>query len=579
MIIKPEFLFDNIPLPEYPRPQFKRDSYISLNGEWDYAINKSNNIPEKYDGKIVVPYSPESDLSGVKRQLQADEFLYYKKIFSLPNGFNKGRVLLNIGACDQIAEVFVNGNLASKHEGGYLAFTIDITDYLVDGDNELVVKVIDDASSEIYGRGKQKYKRGGIWYTATSGIWQSVFLESVPEKYIKSVKLLPDFDKKELIVACNSDSEGGVIAEIYDGDKLLSKSKIKINESCAIAVPDCKVWTIEMPEIYTIIFTFGKDKVESYFGMRKFSSVTVDGKKYFALNDKPIFHNGLLDQGYWHDGIYTPKTNKNMYDEIISLKKMGFNMLRKHIKVEPMLWYYYCDISGMLVWQDMINGGGDYPFYRIALCPFINLKLDDTNYKKMRRNSASREFYYKEAFGVIDQLYNVVSLCLWTPFNEAWGQFDAVTVWRKLSAYDNSRLFDHASGWQDKGVGDLNSRHIYFRKIKVKNDGRRIMALTEFGGYSYAMKDHVFTKKLFGYKGFKSSDDLINAYENLYQNEIFPAIKNDGLGATVYTQVSDVEDEVNGLYTYDRVLKVDENRVKAINEKLYKIFDENIHKN
>ena len=578
MIFSPEFTVSDIPLNEYPRPQFMRDSYLSLNGEWDYCIKKDKELPTNYDGKILVPYSPESQLSGVNRQLQADEFLFYRRAFILPENFNKEKVLLNVGACDQIANVFINGKLVGEHKGGYLSFSFDISDYLTENENEIIFIVTDDASSDVYGRGKQKYKRGGIWYTATSGIWQSVWLENVPTNYLSSVKLLPEFDTKKLFVTPISLSDGEVYVEILDGNNLITSKYCKTNVKTDIDVSKCKEWSTESPELYRVVMTFGDDVVESYFGLRKFSSIVIDNKKYFALNNKPIFHNGLLDQGYWHDGIYTPKSNKAMYNEIKNIKDLGFNMLRKHIKVEPMLWYYYCDILGVLVWQDMINGGGEYPFYRIALCPFFNLKLDDTNYKKMRRSEASREWYYTEAIGLIEQLYNCVSICLWTPFNEAWGQFDAYETWKKLVKIDDSRLYDHASGWQDQGGGDLNSRHIYFRKIKMKNDYRRILALTEFGGYSYALDGHVFTKKKFGYKGYKNAIDLQNAYDKLYKTEIFPAIENDGLSATVYTQVSDVEDEINGLYTYDRILKFDGDKLKQINAELYDIFNKTISK-
>lgn len=578
MIFSPEFTVSDIPLVEYPRPQFRRDSYLSLNGEWEYCIKKDKEIPSQFSGKIIVPYSPESELSGVKRQLQSDEFLFYKRIFTLPENFAKKNVILNVGACDQITTIIINGKVVGEHKGGYLSFSFDITDYLLDRENEIIFIVTDDASSDVYGRGKQKYKRGGIWYTATSGIWQSVWLENVPEKYLTSVKLLPELDTKKLFITPISSFDGDVYVEILDGNNLITSKYCKANTKTEIDVSKCKEWTTDNPELYRVVMTFDDDVVESYFGLRKFSSIVINNKKYFALNNKPIFHNGLLDQGYWHDGIYTPKTNKTMFDEVKAVKDLGFNMLRKHIKVEPMLWYYYCDILGVLVWQDMINGGGEYPFYRIALCPFFNLKIDDTNYKKMKRSEQSREWYFNEAIGLIEQLYNCVSICLWTPFNEAWGQFDAFNVWKKLVKIDNSRLYDHASGWQDKGGGDLNSRHIYFRKIKMKNDYRRILSLTEFGGYSYALKGHVFTNKKFGYKGYKSADDLQKAYEKLYKTEIFPAIIKDGLSATVYTQLSDVEDEINGLFTYDRILKFDGEKVKEINSELYNVFIEAITK-
>lgn len=575
MIIRPKFLESETPLVEYPRPQFKRDSYFCLNGEWEYIIDKTKEIPSVYSRKIVVPYSPESKLSGVNKQLKKDEFLHYKRVFCLPAGFNKGRIFINFGAVDQICEVFINGKSVGVHEGGYLPFSFEISDCVIDGKNVVCVTVSDNADSDVYGRGKQAYKRGGIWYTATSGIWQTVWLESTHLNYIKNVKFTPDVNNSQVEIKCETEGNSIVFAEIKDGEEVVFRGEFDANNRLIAKLKNVKLWSPDSPELYKIILRAGVDKVESYFGMREFSKINVNGKWCFALNGKPIFHNGLLDQGYFHDGIYTPKSNKVYFDEISNLKQLGFNMIRKHIKVEPYLWYYYCDILGMLVWQDMINGGGKYSPIRIALCPFLNLRINDKRYKKMKRgNLRSREFYMIEAKGLIDSLYNSVSICLWTPFNEAWGQFDAYEVWKELSQYDKTRLFDHASGWQDKGGGDLCSKHVYFRKLKVKNDNKRILALTEFGGYSYAVKGHVFSKKKFGYKSFKDKNDLKNAYVNLYENEIIPHIKNQLLSATVYTQVSDVEDEVNGLYTYDRVFKFDKETICDVNEKVYRAFYE-----
>lgn len=578
MIFKAEFLNEQTSFAEYPRPQFMRDSYFSLNGEWDYAFTKKDCLfPEKYDGKIIVPYSPECVKSGGNRQLKSDEYLHYKKVFFLPEEFLKRRTILNVGACDQICEIYLNGHKVVRHEGGYLPFSAELTDFLNDGENEIKIRVEDDASSSVYGRGKQNYKNGGIWYTAISGLWQTVWLESVPDKFISKAKITPLFDTKQLEVIAYTDGDVSVLVEVYDGNEVIASAFGKSGEKIILDVRKCKEWACETPELYPVIMTAGEDKVKSYFGMRKFSLVGIKGKKYFALNDKPIYHNGLLDQGYWKDGIYTPDSNEAMYSEIKKVKELGFNMLRKHIKTEPYLWYYYCDILGVLVWQDMINGGGEYSKLRINLCPFINLHINDKNYKRMKRDSPrSREQYMKEAEGLIDSLYNCVSLCLWTPFNEAWGQFDANEVCEKLQKRDPSRLFDHASGWQDKGGGDVFSRHIYFRKARMKNDKKRVLALTEFGGYSFPLEGHTFTSKKFGYKTFKDKKSYSRAFVKLYEDEIIPEIKNKGLCGSVYTQLTDVEEEINGIFTFDRVLKLDEEEVKEVNKKVYEAFNESI---
>ncbi|MBO7215278.1 MAG: glycoside hydrolase family 2 [Clostridia bacterium] len=571
MILKPYFEKQNtVPLAEYPRPQFRRDSYLSLNGLWDFMLAKENGAV--ISGKINVPYSPECDLSGVLQQVKGNDTLIYNKTFTLPSDFNVGKVLLNFGAVDQVCKVFVNGCLAGENAGGYNPFTFDITSLLNGEENLLTVEVKDDASSDIYGRGKQVYKNGGIWYKATSGIWQSVFLESVPNSYLESVKFDVDFDNKKLLVTPKKVGYGDFTVTVMDGEEVITTETSNEN-SLLLDVSACKPWSVDCPELYRVILTFNSDRVESYFGLRKFSMIEKNGYKLFALNNEPIFHNGLLDQGYYEKGMLTPKTNEAMFKEIKAVKDLGFNMLRKHIKVEPLLWYYYCDILGVLVWQDMINGGGKYKAHRIILAPFINLHINDKNYKKMGRRAKSREQYYKEAFALQDTLYNCVSLCLYTPFNEAWGQFDAVEVTEILRKRDSSRLYDHASGWQDKGGGDLLSRHIYFRKVRLKNDKKRILALTEFGGYSLPVIEHLFTDKKFGYKMFKNASDFENAYAKLYKTQIIREIEKSGLSATVYTQLTDIEDEINGLFTFDRVLKISKETIIKTNKEVYKSFN------
>ncbi len=577
MIIKPNFSSDNsIPLSEYPRPQFKRDSYLSLNGWWEYAITLTLDKPKSFDGEILVPYSPETQLSTVNKTVKKGEFLHYRRTFNIDKHFLKDRVLINFGAVDQTAKVFINGNFIGEHFGGYNAFSFDITNFTVLGENEIYIVVTDDCTSDIYGRGKQHQKPKMLWYTATSGIWQSVWLESVNENYITKLKITPNYDEKVLKIFATTSLNKDITIAIETETKP-KKHTFKSGEEFLIDVSYCKEWSPSSPELYPFTLTSGKDKVESYFGLRKFSKEKINGKYYFTLNNKPFFFNGILDQGYF-EGSYTPKTNLETFNEVKKVKELGFNMLRKHIKVEPMLWYYYCDILGVTVWQDMINGGKPYSPLRIALFPFIKFNLDDTDYKLMGRdNPLSRKQYYYESEEMIENLYNVVSLALYSPFNEGWGQFDSVKATNHFKKLDNTRLYDHASGWLDKGVGDVNSKHIYFRKCAPKNDGERVLALTEFGGYSFPLENHTFTDKKFGYKMFKDSNAFLKAYKNLYYNEVFALIKNEGLSATVYTQLTDVEEEINGLFTFDRVLKIDESELIKINNELYKVFEESVN--
>lgn len=555
------------PLPEYPRPQFVRDSYFSLNGKWRFEISKSEKIPAKIMGDIVVPFSPETELSGVCRKILPDEFMYYEKSFVLPHGFNKGRVFINFGAVDQIADVYLNEKFVGSHTGGYTAFKFEITDYLNGEDklNSLIVRVRDYSDTKFYSRGKQKLKSGGIWYTSQSGIWQSVWLESTPVKYLERVKITPDFDR-----ACvnfeyfGSDGvDENVEVSVYDGDKLIAKTKEHT------VYLDCfKQWSPETPFLYNVEFNAFGETIKSYFGMRKFS-VGKDDKGVWRLflNDKPYFHNGLLDQGYYPDGLLTPPSNQAMEQDILFAKSAGFNMLRKHIKIEPLLWYHYCDVHGIIVWQDMVNGGEKYGL-ETSVIPFVGIKLNDTNYKNFNReNEEGRSLYYQELEETVNQLYNCPCIAVWVPFNEGWGQFDSQKVYRKLQLMDVSRIIDTTSGWHDMGSTDVISKHIYFTPIKVKS-GDKPYVLSEFGGLGLRIKDHTYSDKMFGYKIFKSKETLTKAYEKLYKNVIIPQIK-DGLSATVYTQLTDVEDELNGLMTYDReVVKIDIDKLKKINERV-----------
>ncbi len=551
----------NCPLPEYPRPQFVRDSYINLNGLWDYAFSEAAQLPESYEGKILVPFSPETELSGVNRTLKAGEYLYYKKTFTLPEGFNRGRVFINFGAVDQIATVYLNCEKIGTHKGGFTPFTFEITESLAEGENTLIVEVQDFTDNNSYSRGKQKTKRGGIWYTAQSGIWQTVWLESTPKEYLKSVKITPDYDKAE--VRFEYDGCDDVTVRIYDGNDLIAECTERV-----VKLPDFKSWSPERPFLYRVEFTACGEKIKSYFGMRKFS-VGEDGKGVLRLflNNEPYFHNGLLDQGYYPDGYLTPPSNEAMEFDVKTVKEAGFNMLRKHIKIEPLLWYHYCDVNGIIVWQDMVNGGGKYGL-EVSAIPFIGVNLDDTKYKNFHReDEEGRKLYYDELSDEVDYLYNCPCIAMWVPFNEGWGQFDSSKAYEMLKKLDPTRLVDSASGWHDMGVSDVISKHIYFTPIVVKQ-GDRPYVLSEFGGFSHRINGHTFNNKMFGYKIYRSKESLTKAYRKLFNNTIIPQIEK-GLSATVYTQVTDVEDELNGLLTYDRrVMKIDREVLKEINARV-----------
>lgn len=549
------------PLPEYPRPQFVRDSYLSLNGTWKYVIKNNSGRPMRYLADITVPFSPETEISGVCRALKPTEYLFYLKKFILPDGFNKGRVFVNFGAVDQLATVFLNGKEVGEHKGGYTPFKFELTDYLIEGENKLEVKVQDFTDTRSYSRGKQKTKRGGIWYTAQSGIWQSVWLESTPVEYLESVKITPDYDNEQVSFEYFGTDDVEVL--IYDGDTLIADTTDK-----TVKIPDFKSWSPESPFLYNVVFKACGESIKSYFGMRKFSvGVDENGIKRLFLNNKPYFHNGLLDQGYYSDGYLTPPTNQAMENDVLFAKEAGFNMLRKHIKIEPLLWYHYCDVNGILVWQDMVNGGGEYGL-EVSVIPFVNIKLDDTNYRNFHRvEKEGRDLYYQELNETINHLYNCPCIAMWVPFNEGWGQFDSAKAYEMVKKLDPTRVVDTTSGWHDMGASDVISKHIYFTPIKVKA-GDRPYVLSEFGGFSMKIPNHTFNDKMFGYKIYKSKVSLTNAYEKLYNNVIIPQIKK-GLSATVYTQVTDVEDELNGLMTYDReIVKIDIEKLKKINERV-----------
>lgn len=562
-----EHLDENCILTEYPRPQMRRNSYLNLNGRWEYAITDSDESPRHWDGTILVPFSPESALSGVGRSLQPGQTLWYRREVIVPQGFipADGRLLLHFGAVDQEAAVYWNGRLLGRHMGGYNAFTLDATDALGPR-NSLVVRVHDDTDASFHSRGKQKTRRGGIWYTPQSGIWQTVWMEAVPRHYIESLRIVPLFDQSavEVTVRCAQPLQ---CEATVDGRTVPFTS----GEAARIPMPDFRAWSPEDPYLYDLSVTLGEDRVESYFGMRKME-VRADrgGVKRLFLNGEPYFQSGLLDQGYWPDGLYTAPSDEALIYDIQTAKAMGFNLLRKHIKVEPMRWYYHCDRLGMMVWQDMPSGGGKYRFSTITLPLVTGIHRRDNHYRAFARaSSQGRGEYMDELEEMVGQLFNAPSVVLWVPFNEGWGQFDSTLVMERLRALDPTRPVDPASGWHDQGAGELRSLHVYFKPFRFRRDRRgRALALSEFGGYNLRVDGHCFNQKDYGYRRLPDAAALWRDFSRLYEREVLPAVPR-GLCASVYTQLSDVEDELNGLMTYDRrVVKLDADEVRELNERL-----------
>ena len=570
-----EKLDRDAPLQEYPRPQLRRESYVNLNGRWRYAICPAGRAPDGWDGEIVVPFSPESLLSGVGRQVGPEDELWYHRTFALPEGFQKrssDRVLLHFGAVDQECRVFVNGELAGEHRGGYLPFTLDITDILAEGENTLTVAVTDRTSKDPHAYGKQSFTPGGIWYTPQSGIWQTVWLEAVPENYIKSLRFTPLYDEKTVRLQIEADrAEGANIVVRKAGEVIAEEWADEKGEAAVlIQAEHFRPWSPDDPFLYDVTVTLGEDRVESYFALRKISVVERQGQKVLALNDRPIFLSGVLDQGYWPDGLYTAPSDEALVYDIQTMKDLGFNLLRKHIKIEPLRWYYHCDRLGMLVWQDLVSGGSHMNPLVIQVLPFLGVHLRDWRHQLFGRgDEAGRDQFVQDLYDTVALLYNTPSLAAWVPFNEGWGQFDSLQITQLLWEEDGTRLVDHASGWHDQGGGDFKSRHVYFHKARLRPDGRRVLALTEFGGYSLPLPGHTASDREFGYRMYRGAGELTAAWRRLYEGEVIPHMERRGLSAAVYTQLSDVEEEVNGLLTYDRkVCKVDPAVVREINRRL-----------
>lgn len=535
---------------EYPRPQMRRPNWINLCGEWDYAITRSAAMPTVWGGKILVPFSPEAPASGVSRLVKPGDFLWYRLKTRFPA--SDDRLLLHFGAVDQRAVVWCNGLEVGKHSGGYTPFTIDLTGFPgPDGEAELIVAVRDDTEASPLGRGKQRLRRGGIWYTPQSGIWQPVWAERVPKDYIRSLRITPWYD--EGVVEIDAEP-GGTVR--FQGRDYPCPARISI--------PNFIPWSPENPYLYDFSVRYGTDEVQSYFAMRK---IAVENGR-ICLNDRVTFLNGVLDQGYNPDGLMTYGSDAAMVNDIKMARDMGFNTLRKHVKVEPARWYYHCDRLGMLVWQDIPNGGGRYNPLAVNVPVVVGALggMDDGKYKLFdREDPVGRRAYYDELREIVGTLYNSPCVCLWTLFNEGWGQFDAAKARELVLSMDGTRLVDHASGWHDQGVGSLRDEHVYFKKYRYKPDrlGRAVV-LSEYGGYNLRMWGHTWNERDFGYNSCADAQSLEQKLRQLFWKEIYPA-KKAGLAAAVYTQLTDVEEELNGLVTYDRqVIKIPIDRIRKI---------------
>ncbi len=545
------------PWQTYPRPQLKRESYVNLNGLWEFTVNQEVALPKSYDRQILVPFCPESILSGINEHFPDGSSLWYCRKFTLPEDFNKGKILLHIGAADQVAKVYVNRIFIGQHTGGYENFTLDITPFLEE-ENELVIAVFDDLRSTVLPYGKQSLTRGGMWYTPVSGIWQTVWLESVPEEYIENLDIQVSLTEATI-----------TLTPPLSGTVTMDGKTYPIEEGRAVIAPENPhLWTPEDPYLYQFTVETEQDRVESYFALR-----TIEAKEnLLCLNGKPYFFHGLLDQGYWSDGIYTPADPEAYAFDILEMKKLGFNTLRKHIKIEPEQFYYDCDRLGMVVFQDMVNNG-DYSFFRDTALPTVGIQK--RNDKKMHRDRLTRRAFLAGMKAAVSQLKNHPCIVYWTIFNEGWGQFDSAAAYEKLKALDSSRIIDSTSGWFRGKTTDVDSRHIYFTLWFTLKQSDKPLVLSEFGGYACAIEDHLFNpEKAYGYKTCKSTEDFQTALSELYITKVIPAIER-GLCAAIITQVSDVEDEINGMLTYDRrVNKADADLMTQLSQALQAAFAE-----
>jgi len=562
-------------LPEYPRPIMERSQWQNLNGLWNYAIlpvGKQN--PTSFDGKILVPFAIESSLSGVQKRLGSENELWYQREFTVPSNWKNNRVLLHFGAVDWKADVWVNDVKVGQHTGGYVPFSFDVTPALKSGANKMIVKVWDGTDQGYQPRGKQVNNPHGIWYTPVSGIWQTVWMEPVPEKYIENVKITPDIDKNIINVEAfinQPASSDRIEVKVMEGSRVVATGQSINNQPVEVSMPtNPRLWSPNDPFLYDLevtVFNGSKqlDKVKSYSAMRKYSTKRDDkGIVRLQLNNKDLFQFGPLDQGWWPDGLYTAPTDEALRYDVVKTKDFGFNMIRKHVKVEPARWYMHCDQLGIIVWQDMPNGDKS---------PEWQMREYFTGAERLR-SPESEANYRKEWKEIMDYLYSYPSIGVWVPFNEAWGQFKTQEIVEWTKQYDPSRLVNPASGGNHYHLGDMLDLHNYPQPEMYLYDGQRATVLGEYGGIGWANKEHLWEPdRNWGYVQFNSSNEVTNEYIK-YAERLKQMIRQ-GFSAAVYTQTTDVEVEVNGLMTYDRaVVKIDEDRVRKVNQEICDILSD-----
>ena len=557
----------------YPRPQMKRENWKNLNGLWEYAIVPVNSKePSEFQGEILVPFAVESELSGVKKLVGENKNLWYRTEFNVPEYSSHERIQLNFGAVDWKATVYINGEKAGEHTGGFTPFSLDITPYLKKGLQILTVKVWDPSDAGTQPRGKQVANPKGIWYSPVTGIWQTVWLEKTSKEFIQSIKNTPDIDHAKLhsqIYLGGITEAKNLLVEALNGGKVVASSQSELHRGQKLVqidleIPNQVLWSPDNPHLYDLKVSLRDDdstidEVSGYFGMRKVSlGKDHNGYTRILINNEPLFQFGLLDQGWWPDGLFTAPNKEAMLYDVAMTEKWGFNMIRKHVKVEPAVFYYECDKRGMLVWQDMPNG--NY---------LEELRIQAWEEKDAQRPKKSSKQFEKELKEMMDYFHSFPSIVVWVPFNEGWGQYDTERVTGWVEDYDPSRLIDSPSGWADRGVGDMIDVHLYPGPGMELSEENRVAVLGEFGGIGWAVEDHIWwDKKNWGYLTYSGERQYKERFEELLKDLV--SLKSFGLSAAIYTQTTDVEGEVNGLMTYDReVVKIDPEVTQKLIKPLY----------